>query len=100
MSRGIYRFSVDYGRNGDLSGLFVVTQQEELVLRKLILDRTPIYLGEVLGKHSEIILTLQEKHLQKVEATEEEIQTITRILKCSRTLTGFNPLDYLEEEEG
>ena len=47
----VYRFYVDCGRSGSLSGLFAVNDKGQAKLDHLISEEVTIYFGEVLGKH-------------------------------------------------
>ena len=93
----IYRYSVSCGRMGDLDGLFAVDDHGEACLRALIDSRRDIYFGEVLGKHSEVVQTLEASELQQVEATPEEVATVLRVLgidgaETVAVISGFCPL--------
>ena len=63
MGKAIYKLEWDFGRSGELTGVFVADTDE---VKKLIVNETVIYFGEVLGKHSEVYGSLQKKHLKKV----------------------------------
>jgi hypothetical protein len=86
----IYKFYVDYGRHGDLSGVFVAEQED---VKNLI--GKEIYFGEVLGKHSEVILKLKEEHLTEVTTDEKFIELFEKYDLSN----GYNPFDYYEENE-
>lgn len=93
----------DCGRMGDLECLMTVDRKGQDLIDKLIADKTEIYFGEVLGKHSEIRGTLNADEFAP-RAAGDDAETIDRVLSggkpfpdCGwRTLTGDNPLDYLE----
>lgn len=86
----IYKFYVDYGRHGDLSGVFVAEQAD---VKNLI--GKEIYFGEVLGKHSEVFLQLKEEHLTEVTTDEKFIELFDKYDLSN----GYNPFDYYEENE-
>ena len=88
----LWKFEWDCGRQGDLEGLFVATENEV----KGLMGKK-IYFGEVLGKHSEISGTMEESDVEKVEIDSETIDKVTKIL--GETWSGFNPFDYLNEED-
>lgn len=90
MSRCIWKFYWDCGRNGDLSGVFVATQDE---INNAIGKR--IYFGEVLGKHSEIYGFLEK---DDVELLTNDQFFIDKVIEYG-LLSGYNPLEYIEEEE-
>jgi hypothetical protein len=86
----IYKFEADFGRMGDLDGVFVSTDEE---LQKLYGKQ--IYFGEVLGKHSEVFLTLETKHITEVT---DDIKFIELFEKYDLS-NGYNPFDYYENED-
>lgn len=82
----IYKFEFEC-RSGELSGIFLA---EKAAIADLI--GKEVYFGEVLGKHSEVSLTI----------TEDEITMVTDDLKAINVFTdfnlecGYNPLSYFE----
>lgn len=88
--RKIYKFEADFGRMGDLEGVFVSTDEalEELYGKE-------IYFGEVLGKHSEVVLTLKPDHITEVTDDEKFIE----LFENYGLENGYNPFDYYEEED-
>lgn len=87
---GIYRFHWHCGRQGDLDGLFVASKEEV----DNLIGKT-VYFGEVLGKHSDIYGTIEPGEITLVNDAPEFIA----IFKENSMSTGFNPLEYFEEEE-
>ncbi len=86
----IYKFEVDYGRHGSLSGIFSCEKEEiESLIGK------EIHFGDVLGKHSEVILILQKEHLTEVTNDEKFVELFDEY----NLQKGFNPLDYHSQEE-
>lgn len=49
--KAIYKLNADYGRNGNLTGVFIAEKEHVAVLLE---NKIEVYFGEVLGKHSEI----------------------------------------------
>lgn len=90
MKEAIYKFNVDCGRRGELSGIFVST--DELIQNAI--GKT-MYFYEVLGKHSEFEVVLDVHHLSEVTDNQEFIS----IFKEHDMGTGNNPLDYIQDEE-
>ena len=88
----LWRFNWDCGRQGELEGLFVATEQE---VKSLIGQE--VYFGEVLGKHSEIFGTIEENEVKKVDLDSETVEKVTKVL--GDIWSGYNPLEYLEEED-
>lgn len=67
--KALYRWHVDYGRMGDLEGLFVAEDYD----LQAALGKT-VYLGEVLGKHSEVTFTLEPRLVTRVTDDPDFIQ--------------------------
>lgn len=89
----LWKFKWDCGRMGYVRGLFVCTQAE----LDTALGRE-VYFGEILGKHSEIYGTLGEEDLTLVSEDQEKIQWLVEVIG-SPTISGYNPLEYLPEDE-
>lgn len=87
----LYRFYWDCGRMGNLEGIFVSTDE---ALASIVGKR--IYFGEVLGKHSEIYGDFE---MDDVEELTDDQGFITKAIEYGLIPTGFNPFDYLEEED-
>lgn len=89
----IARFYLDCGRMGDLSGLFVTTKEKlEASYGK------EVYFGEVLGKHSDIGVDLNPKHITILTDDQEFIDKFEKIMG-SGTVSGYNPLEIIDEYE-
>lgn len=90
MTEGLYEFNFDCGRAGFLTGVFISTDEEvQSIIGK------EVYFGEVLGKHSDVFGTIDEGEITLV--TNDE--TVVSVLKEKRFSAGYNPFDYLDEEE-
>ncbi len=89
----LYRFYLDCGRMGDLEGLFITTKE---VLNKA-LGQT-IYLYDVLGKHSELEVTISSDTLTLMSEDQDKIEWLQQINGGFETISGLNPLEYIEEE--
>jgi hypothetical protein len=92
----LYSFYVDCGRHGEIEGLFIALEQS-------VKDSIGkfVYLGEVLGKHSEISFDLEEDMFTDYFASqlnaEEKHQKAVDLFGISG-ISGVNPFDYIEEE--
>lgn len=88
----LYSFYWDCGRMGDVEGLFIATEKEvnEAIGRTL-------YLGEILGKHSEVFGELKKEDLKVKSDDQDFIQQLGDLL--GDHLSGYNPLDYIQAEE-
>ena len=88
----LYRFYADFGRMGDLEGLFIATPQEIAVMHG-----EPLYFGEVLGKHSEVFFDFDtEEHVTVVDCPQEFVDDCEKYL--GTRISGYDPRDYLPEE--
>lgn len=90
MKEGIYKFYVDCGRMGDVQGVFIATTDE---INSIIGER--IYFGEILGKHSEVVLTIEKDNITFVTDDENFIE----LFKKYDLTSGYNPFDYWEQED-
>lgn len=89
MAKKLYKFYWDCGRMGEVDGLFVADSDDiEKALGK------QVYFGEILGKHSEVYGDLEECDC-KVITDDPQVIKIFEDYKIS---SGFNPLNYLSEE--
>lgn len=86
----LYRFNLNCGRMGCLTGLFVVDEQD---IQKAIGQY--VYFGEVLGKHSEIECRLEEKHFTMLTDDQSFIEKFVKF-NCE---SGTNPIDYLNNDD-
>lgn len=88
----LWKFYWDCGRMGSVEGLFIASQDE--------IDKSigkQVYFGEILGKHSEIYGTLDLEDLEKVDLEESAVLKLKELL--GDTLSGYNPLEYISDEE-
>lgn len=82
----LWSFYWDCGRQGEVEGLFKATKEEvENAIGK------EVYFGEILGKHSEIYGTIEEGEIELVSDNPIEV--------INATESGYNPLEYLEENQ-
>ncbi len=89
----LYEFNWDYGRSGEVSGVFIADDED---VKKVIGEE--VYFGEILGKHSEVYGILEEKHLV-VKSEEQDFITKLRDVFGDDTISGYNPIEtYLEYE--
>ena len=90
MSRSLYRFSLEWGRMGTLAGIFTACPE---VLETAYGKH--VYLGEALGKHSEIYFNLAPDMITLVESEARFVDWFDTVVGGS----GINPLHYLPEGE-
>jgi len=87
---GLYRFHWDCGRMGEIYGLFYATGEE-------INDalNQELYLGEILGKHSDVHGVIESEDLELITNDPSTIE----VLQNHNLTLGINPLEYLEEPD-
>lgn len=91
MKKQLYEFYWDCGRQGELTGVFISTDEE---IKKSLNKK--VYFGECLGKYSEVFGDLEEKDLTLLTDDQDFIEKFEKWIGKS---VGFNPLDYIETEE-
>lgn len=86
----LVKFYHDFGRLGDLEGLFICDRAEyDAALGKVA------QFGEVLGKCSEIACTVDRDNMTVVSSDTDKIAWLERVIG-GKTISGYNPLEYLE----
>ena len=94
MTTKLYRFGVDFGRMGDLEGLFLA---DESAVKALIGE--VVYFGECLGKHSDIDLIIEEGMIVEVTDDQDFIRKCLFYFGGINTISGYNPFDYYDPDE-
>lgn len=94
MSKKVYKYSEDFGRHGDLEAVFVA---DPAVVERM-LARGEVYLGEVLGKHSEVTATIDGETMKEVTADPAVIAFFEEHLGGSAgiSIVGY----FLDQEAG
>lgn len=95
----LYRFSWDCGRAGEVEGVFIA--DAETVTKAI---GSSVYFGEILGKHSEVYGTLEEKDLKVLSDDQEFITKCEVVFNAAKsdqwsvagTISGYNPFDYMQ----
>lgn len=90
--KGIYQFYCDFGRMGELEGIFIADSKEV----ESTIGNT-VYFGEVLGKHSDIDLDIEEEHFELKTEDQEFIEKFEEIMG-SGNISGFNPIMLYQEQ--
>lgn len=90
--KGLYRLDIDFGRSGDLSGVFIADTEDVEIL---LTDNIIVYFGEVLGKHSEVTCEMKEEHIDLITTDENVI----KIIEEYGLENGINPFDYFDMDE-
>lgn len=88
--KNLYKLEVDCGRMGYLEGLFIAEEED---IKKIMGKQ--IYFGEVLGKHSEISAEMDNDCLSALTNDQDFISKFEEF-HCA---SGYNPLDYIDEED-
>ena len=96
----IYDFNFDCGRQGSLSGLFVVDQRGKDLLMALVDSKRIVYFGEALGKHSEIAGRIDPGDVTERPIERDAVTHVASIMGWTiqgdgapwHTISGFNPL--------
>ena len=83
----LWKFYWDCGRQGDVEGVFKATKEEvENAIGK------EVYFGEILGKHSEVYGTLEDGECELI--SDDPIYVMNAVG------SGYNPLNYIRDDEG
>jgi hypothetical protein len=92
MKKLLCQFHWDCGRQGNVDGLFITTEQEiESIIGK------SVHFGEILGKHSEIYGTIEDGEITVVSDEQDKIEWLQGIM--GETISGYNPFYYLQEDQ-
>lgn len=90
MMKQLFKFDFYKGRGGKIDGLFVATTEEvNSIIGK------EIWLGDALGKHSEVYGTIESNEIERVEISDEAVEALYQ--KYGSTISGYNPVEYVEE---
>jgi hypothetical protein len=87
---GVYRYAESFGSHGDLASVFLATAGDIAAA----MGKTA-YLGEVLGKRSEVTATIDADTVTLATAD----PAVVEVVRALGLETGINPLDYIEDEE-
>lgn len=91
MAEKIYKFEYDCGRMGDLEGLFIADESDVQQLTGKIIS-----FGEVLGKHSDIEVKIDDSVLEEITDDVDFIENVKKYFGITHTISGYNPFDYWE----
>lgn len=87
----LYKFYVDCGRMGNLTGVFQASRDE---IKKIIGKK--VYFGEVLGKFSDIAIVIDESHISYLT---DDQKFIDQAVFYGLVPVGHNPFRYLDRYE-
>lgn len=85
----LVKFSEDFGRHGDLEGLFTCTQEDY----NKVLGHTA-HLG-ALGKHSDVSIELTTENLKILEVDQAFIEQFDKLLPYG---TGIDPINQVLDQ--
>ena len=85
--KAIYKLNLDCGRDGSLYGIFVADKE---YVEVLVNNDIEVYFGEILGKHSDVSLTIDDAD---VELITDDAKVIDMFEEYELS-TGINPFDY------
>lgn len=87
IDRKLYKFNADCGRMGTVESIFVADP-----VRVEALYGREIYFGEILGKHSEVAVDIEESHFTEIDVAEHVLNVL--VPQLGETWSGHNPLEY------
>lgn len=91
MTDMIVSMSLDYGRGGDVEGVFLVSKEDFELAKKL---NPQVYFGEILGKHSEVYCDFNEISF---EVKTEDQEKVNALIEMDMHSSGHNPFECLDE---
>jgi len=91
-TRAVYKFHYETYRSGDLEGLFTAYKSE---VEYLLKNGIEIHFGEVLGKHSDVSVIMDDTVLWEVS---DDLAAI-KIIEDLNLESGVNPVDRYEWNE-
>lgn len=93
MTKALYRFRQDFGRMGELNGVFIEDAERVIEVTEGD-DEYMAHFGEVLGKHSDVYCELTCENVTFI--TDDD--TTLQVVLDHDLQSGYNPFDYLEDE--
>lgn len=89
----LYKFVFGDCYYGSVEGLFIADEKEvnDTIGKEL-------YFGEILGKHSAVYGTFDKTDFEIIDLPQETLDLLEKQFK-NNVLSGYNPLDYLPEDE-
>lgn len=82
----LYKFELDWGRQGSLEGLFIA---DEKAIKELM--GKEVDFGEAFGKHSEVSEVMMEDMFTVIDLPKESMKLLEKHLGI--TWSGYNPLE-------
>lgn len=88
----LVKFEDDFGRHGNIEGLFVLNEKELAYLK----SKEKICFGEALGKHSCVTVLINDKTFKVVSENQEFIDQLMEVIGSDH-ISGYNPLNYIDQ---
>lgn len=88
----LVKYQEDFGY-GCLDGMFICAREELDTIKGGI-----VYYGEALGKHSDVFTEDAYENCEVVDTQEGDLEVLVRLFGVG-TISGYNPIEHLEEEE-
>ena len=86
----LWKFSEDYGRYGEVEGLFIATKED---IDKFLVGKD-INFGEILGKHSNVSISFEKKDFKCLDVSDSTVNELF-IALGSRIISGHNPFSHV-----
>ena len=86
MTNAVYKMHIDCGRMGDVSAVFVASDED----MKNLMGKE-VYFGEILGKYSNIVGIMEESDFTRI--TDDPL--VVNLILEDDLSTGHNPFSYL-----
>lgn len=83
----MYRYNQDFGRMGDLSGVFIADEKDLAWFMG-----AEIWVDDILGKHSEIKVSFNFSTIHVIDVSEQTVAELHSVL--GKNISGTTPYDY------
>ena len=99
----LYKFLVDCFRSGVVESVFIANEEDVAA----IIGKEDIYFGEILGKHSEIVINIEANDIKELPAEPFVIEALEKIFVNKDkfqhsyntiTISGYNPIIYVADD--
>lgn len=82
----VFKYRQDFGRAGSVRGVFVESKSDVQAAMGM-----EAYLGEALGKHSEVVADINDDTIKMIS----DDPAVVKIVLDHDLCVGFNPMEYL-----
>ena len=88
----LFKFDWYAGRGGIIDGIFIATQEQvDAIIGK------ELWLGEALGKHSEVSGEILESEIVRVNIESSAVEALYE--QFGSTISGYNPVERFEDDD-